>query len=72
MNEVCEQVLSAIPSTFDSVQLVELVNQGIYFYQNLVAMFAENPIVLGMFLGGVLSAYLRRLLLRSAVRLMQR
>jgi hypothetical protein len=72
MSDVCEQTLSVSQPKVDSVELVELINQGIHFYQNLIEVSTEHPVVLGMFLGGVLSTYLRRLLLRSAARLTQR
>jgi hypothetical protein len=72
MSEVCEHTLNLSQSKVDSVKLVELINQGIHFYQNLVEVSTEYPVVLGMFLGSVLSTYLRRFLLRSAARLKQK
>ena len=58
--EVCDQVLNNLTHSEGWIDVVQAINAGIQSGMTAWYLLIDNPMILGMFLGGAMSTYLRR------------
>ncbi len=58
--EVCDQVLNKLTHSDGLTDVVKTIDAGIESGITVWHLLVDNPMILGMFLGGAMSTYLRR------------
>ncbi len=58
--EVCDQVLNKLTHSDGLADLVHAIDVGIESGMTAWNLLIDNPVILGMLLGGAMSTYLRR------------
>jgi hypothetical protein len=58
--DVCDQVLNKLTHSDGLADVVQAIGTGIESGMTVWHLLIDNPMILGMFLGGAMSTYLRR------------
>ncbi len=58
--EVCRQVINQFTHTNGLTDVIQTIDAGIESGMTAWHLLIDNPMILGMFLGGAMSTYLRR------------
>lgn len=66
---ICQRLLEELPDSERMSEISTNIQTGIESSMEIWHIFMDNPLVLGMLLGGVSASYLRRFILKKMKRL---